>query len=73
MTDQLDEAQALEQRERDDCIARAAGRIKGRGATHCVVCGEPIDEARRSAMPSATRCIDCQEGRERWDRSHRGR
>ena len=73
MTDQLDEAQALEQRERDDCIARATGRTKGPGAEHCAVCGEPIDEARRKAMPSATRCVDCQESRERWARSHRGR
>ena len=73
MTDQLDEAQALEERERDDCIARAAGQIKGHGATHCAVCGEPIDEARRKAMPSAIRCIDCQDSRERWSRSHRGR
>ncbi|WP_165825229.1 TraR/DksA family transcriptional regulator [Rhodopseudomonas palustris] len=71
--DQFDEAQALEERERDECIARATARRKGPGATHCVVCGEPIDEARREAMPSAIRCVECQDRRERWARVHRGR
>lgn len=72
MTDQLDDAQELEERERNDCIARTTGRITGQGATHCVVCGEPIDAARRKVMPSATRCVDCQERRERRRRLVRG-
>ncbi|MFG1409495.1 TraR/DksA C4-type zinc finger protein [Xanthobacter sp. VTT E-85241] len=31
----------------------------------CRGCGDLIDAARRSAMPSAVRCIDCQERLER--------
>ncbi|MEA3533710.1 TraR/DksA C4-type zinc finger protein [Rhizobium sp. CC-YZS058] len=30
------------------------------GTIDCVSCGEEIPEGRRSANPSATRCIECQ-------------
>jgi phage/conjugal plasmid C-4 type zinc finger TraR family protein len=71
--DQLDEAQALEERERNECIERAAAQLKTVGAIHCVVCGEEIEPERRRAMPSATRCTECQDRRERWCRTHGGR
>jgi len=32
----------------------------GPGTLHCVVCGEPIPEARRKAMQGTRHCIDCQ-------------
>lgn len=73
MTDQLDEAQALEERERDAGIDRVVARLNGTGALYCASCGDEIDPARRAVMPSATRCTDCQDRRERWLRSARGR
>lgn len=37
----------------------------------CIDCGDPIDEERREAMPSATRCIDCQ-ARHEIERGRKG-
>ena len=37
----------------------------GTGSEFCVDCDDPIPEARRRAVPSADRCVSCQEGRER--------
>ncbi|RIV83023.1 hypothetical protein D2V17_14300 [Aurantiacibacter xanthus] len=39
--------------------------LSGRGEEHCCDCGDPIDVARRMAMPNARRCFDCQEDHER--------
>lgn len=39
------------------------------GSETCCECGGEIPEARRKAMPSATRCIDCQEWTERIARA----
>ena len=49
------------ERERDVAIARARSALRHPGADDCEDCGRPIGEARRQAMPSATRCIGCQE------------
>lgn len=35
------------------------------GKTHCIDCEEMIEASRRIAMPSATRCITCQQKKER--------
>lgn len=32
--------------------------------SHCIECEEPIPEARRSAIPGVTLCIDCQQERD---------
>lgn len=32
--------------------------------THCVECDEPIPEARRTAIPGVSLCIDCQQDRD---------
>jgi phage/conjugal plasmid C-4 type zinc finger TraR family protein len=37
----------------------------GRGASHCVDCGDPIPAARRYHVPNACRCIACQSDEER--------
>lgn len=53
------EAEILEQR-----IKRMRQEVKPAselGASHCEDCGMDIPMARRKAIPSATRCVDCQE------------
>ena len=52
------------ERERDAAIERARASLKQAGADDCEDCGRPIGEARRKAMPSAVRCIRCQEAAE---------
>lgn len=39
------------------------------GATLCADCGEPIPEDRRKALPSAIRCVGCQEFAEKVGRA----
>lgn len=61
MTDIFDRAQALEQRQRDEALARQAARQHaGPGLSHCEDCGEPIPDQRRRCVPGCTRCIACQ-------------
>jgi RNA polymerase-binding transcription factor DksA len=36
-------------------------------STVCLDCGEDIDPARVKAMPSATRCIDCERDNDRYN------
>lgn len=72
MSDLFDQAQQLEELQRDLAVQAQAKRLGGLGRPDCLVCGEPIAEQRRRAMPNAVRCIDCQERRERWNR-RRGR
>lgn len=60
MTDQIDEAVALSEAERETLIARAADQVAQPGSIHCEDCADEIPEARRAAAPFATRCIHCQ-------------
>lgn len=53
----------------DDSIADAvmsarASMPTGESDTHCVECGEPITERRRSAVPGVRTCIACQAARD---------
>lgn len=50
---------------RDREIARIRSRMVLKGDEYCQDCGDPIDVARRMALPSATRCLDCQAAHER--------
>lgn len=50
------------QRAADIAKARTPARP---GSLVCEDCDSPIPEARRAAMPSATRCIRCQEEMEK--------
>lgn len=79
MADILDRASALEQQERDASIARR----KVAAATHeapfeiegvrmCLDCFEPIAKRRIKALPTAARCVDCQEIHERRLRGAHG-
>lgn len=56
-------AEQLEQRQRDDAIARAARGAQQQfdadfDGTHCVLCGDEIPEARLKL--GKARCITCQ-------------
>ena len=45
-----------------DGVLRAKSRIpQGPSAAHCQECGEPIPDARRSALPGVQLCIACQQ------------
>lgn len=54
-------AQLRTEQEREAEIRRARVALQAEGSEFCEVCGQPIGAARRRAMPSATRCITCQE------------
>jgi phage/conjugal plasmid C-4 type zinc finger TraR family protein len=48
-----------------DAVLRArAATPRGKSATHCDECGEPIPQARREAVPGVRTCIACQSGRD---------
>lgn len=69
MADLADEAQLVEEAWRTSLLARAAGGLpRGAGQAVCGQCGEPIDPARRRALPAACTCIDCAERLERMRR-----
>ncbi|TCP13766.1 TraR/DksA family transcriptional regulator [Crenobacter luteus] len=61
MTDIYDRAQELEQRQREEALARQAGRQRaGAGLSHCEDCGDEIPQQRREKVPGCTRCVSCQ-------------
>jgi phage/conjugal plasmid C-4 type zinc finger TraR family protein len=48
-----------------DAVAAARNKMpKGKSATHCMVCEEPIPKARRKAVPGVQLCIECQQSAE---------
>lgn len=61
----LERAEAFERLSNDAAVARIRNNLAGLGEEFCLGCGERIEEARRLALPSAKRCIDCQADRER--------
>lgn len=70
VTDRMIEAaEAVVQRETDDEIARIRSELAETGEDFCIDCDEPIGAARKSALPSAERCIDCQQHFERMPRA----
>ncbi len=54
------------EQERDAGIAAARAPLKQTGTLECIRCGDEIEAERRAALPSARRCVDCQESFERW-------
>ncbi|MDE1917652.1 MAG: TraR/DksA C4-type zinc finger protein [Sphingomonadales bacterium] len=66
VTEQMIEAaEAMVARERDCSIALIQAELAAEGEDVCVECDEPISAARKAALPSAERCIDCQKHYER--------
>lgn len=62
-SDPLDRAQELEERQRQEAIARVRSQTSPpdlEGFEDCENCGNEIPEARRRAMPSARLCVFCQ-------------
>jgi len=49
------------EQEREAGIAAARKPLKQTGTLNCVGCGDEIEAERRAALPSARRCVDCQE------------
>lgn len=75
MSDQIDEAQEIEQRDNASALVRqqeaAASteqpfEIQGRRV--CLDCFEPIPKKRLKANPNAVRCTECQTDHERRER-----
>lgn len=67
MSDEVDQAQVVEERERQAALAvvlRAASAEEGDG--FCSGCGDAIDPDRLKAQPRAKRCVECQTARERF-------
>jgi phage/conjugal plasmid C-4 type zinc finger TraR family protein len=67
MADIGDLAQIREMDYLQDCLG-AVRSFEDTGVvslTHCEICGEPILEARRVAVPGVRLCIECQEELER--------
>jgi phage/conjugal plasmid C-4 type zinc finger TraR family protein len=60
--DDADKATDLEEARTAAAMARIASQLKTVNLDiHCEDCGKEIPEARRKAVPYATRCIMCQE------------
>lgn len=71
MDDLIDKANKQAQLNLD--AALAAARLKTQALTanaalDCIECEKPIGEQRKQYMPSATRCIPCQNEFEAWER-----
>lgn len=67
---QIEAAEAMVSREAASQVARIRAELAEDGEDVCVDCDEPIGAARKAALPSADRCIDCQVD---WERKNRAR
>ncbi len=65
-----DLADALAEQERETAILAARIALAQSGSAICVACHEEIDAERRAALPSAKRCLSCQQRLERFRRRH---
>ena len=54
--------------ERDAGIAAARKSLKQIGSEICIACKEEIEPERRAVLPSAVRCMECQENYEQWQK-----
>lgn len=71
MNDLIDRANAQAQRHLDAALAQARQKalaVTVSSATDCEDCDKPIGEQCKQYMPSATRCIPCQNEHEAWER-----
>ncbi|WGK60532.1 TraR/DksA C4-type zinc finger protein [Halopseudomonas sp. SMJS2] len=60
MADEIEIAGDYIQRKTDERTAAIRAQLQGEGQDWCEDCGEDIPQARRLALPSATRCTPCQ-------------
>lgn len=69
MVDIVDRAQAHEQQLNEDALKKVQQRLVGQQPSEsCRGCGDDIDAERRAAQPNASRCVECEERRERQSR-----
>ena len=61
----LEQAARLEQTQRDASVRSVQRELAHKGQSDCAGCGEAIPLQRRTAVPSAIRCIQCQSAFER--------
>lgn len=67
---QIEAAEAMVALEAEEQVARIRAGLAGPGEADCIACDEPIGAARKAALPSAERCIDCQSAYERTLRAY---
>lgn len=67
----FDLAEVRAEEEREAAIKRASAALKQAGNVECEDCGGEISETRRRALPSARRCISCQQRFERSSKESR--
>lgn len=76
VSDDIDRAQEREEEMRQDALAEQARRAQsdaGDSAEDCAMCGEPIPEGRRQAVPGVQTCIECQADVERMNMLVKGK
>jgi phage/conjugal plasmid C-4 type zinc finger TraR family protein len=56
----LEQASAITEHLSSDALADVRRALEGNGQSDCEDCGDVIPSARRQAMPSAIRCVNCQ-------------
>lgn len=61
MPEIIDQANELEELQREAAIARHRINHAAVSATHCSDCGDEIPERRRDAVAGCQRCAECQE------------
>lgn len=64
MPEIIDQANELEELQREAAIAKYCIDHNAVSATHCVECGDPIPARRRELVAGCQRCADCQEEEE---------
>lgn len=60
----IDQANELEELQREAAIARHRINHNAVSATHCCDCGDEIPDLRRKAVAGCQRCAECQEEEE---------
>ncbi|MFD1792092.1 TraR/DksA C4-type zinc finger protein [Ochrobactrum teleogrylli] len=53
------------EQEREAGVAAVQTELSRKGSNICISCGDDIELERRAALPSARRCIQCQQQLER--------
>jgi RNA polymerase-binding transcription factor DksA len=59
--DQLDQAAAIAQLEREHGVSAIRAKLMGEGRPDCLDCGYAIPQERRDAVQNAVRCKPCQD------------
>jgi len=66
----LEQASAISEHLSSDALASIQRTLQGHGQPDCEDCGESIPAARRQAMPSAIRCVSCQQAIDHFNKGY---